>query len=693
MTESGEDRRLEELIASLRAVHEGQQALVQELRLLQQEIRALREELGARAVRAEAPVAPAPVPAPEPTRRVVAPPQPKRAWREGFASVLAKVPRPFGEVPRSLLERTWLLALVVGVLVVGARELNLFQPVEVLAEYPKGWVRPDQSRGGVVKQVVVVAIDDESVAKLGEWGARWRGHHGQLLKILAEDGARSVGFDVLFSVPNAEHDPPFLEGIRHARSKGTGVVVGMSYDTRQERLRYPASPVREAVTEVASVYLQPDRVTNLIRYVSMFQPDGAAGGEVMRLVPAFSVAVALAGGKRLEDFPRYREGLVPIEYAGPSSKTFQIIPYADVYETRFPPGSFKGKYVLVGMFREASKDFFDTPVESQMPGVVIHANALYTLLRGVARPIEFPWSAVVIFAVASVAAIICGRFRRTPRVVLVAALVVGYWGLAISLGLMRNPVSLEVIPATVAAGLVWASVTAREKIVAMRELRRSLGLPEEAVRRLEQDRAFQQGTLGKRVTILASDVRNYSAFSYSHPPTHVRQIMTEYQQMVERVVYRHGGYVNKFVGDAVVAVFGYPMYEEATGLRTILAAKEMREGLAGLVEKWKRENREGITDIRIGINTGLVSISYLGSAKKQLDVMGDNVDLAARLESAQGEFDCLALLGPTTYEEVKHRIRSRTVPVTLKNRPDVPQAFTFDRLVDEVVAVGRPAEA
>ena len=73
--------------------------------------------------------------------------------------------------------------------------------------------------------------------------------------------------------------------------------------------------------------------------------------------------------------------------------------------------------------------------------------------------------------------------------------------------------------------------------------------------------------------------------------------------------------------------------------------------------------------------------------------MGDNVDLAARLESAQGEFDCLALLGPTTYEEVKHRIQSRTVPVTLKNRPDVPQAFTFDGLVEAAVAVSRAREA
>jgi adenylate cyclase len=683
MAEREEERpRLDELIAYLRAIREEQQVLVQELRLLQHEIRTLREELRPRALRPEA-FAPAPVPVP--TTAPPAPRLPQRTWRESVSRVLATLPKPLTETPRSLLERSWLLALLVGLLVAGASELNLLQPVEVLAEYPKEWVRADRSRREVVSQIAVVAIDDESVAKLGAWGKSWRAYHGQLLKNLADDGAKAVGFDVYFNTPSEEHDPVFVEGIHYARAKGTGVVVGMEYDVRRNRLSYPASPVREAVTSFASVYLAKDRVTNLVRYVSMFQPDGAAEEPATRLVPAFSLAVALAGGKREEEFPRYRQGIVPIDFAGPSGN-FQTVPYSDAHEKRFPPGTFKGKYVVVGMFVVASKDFFDTPVESQMPGVLIHTNALYTLLRGVRQPLEIPWSVLVIVATAAVAGVICARFRKTPRAFLVVLLIAGYWALANALGTMRNPLNLEVIPATAAAGLVWAGVAMREKIVTMRELRRTLGLPEDALRRLEQDRAFQQGTLGKRVTVLASDVKNYSVFSRSHPPAYVREIMTEYQQMVERIIYRHGGYVNKFIGDAVLAIFGYPMHEESTALRGVLAAKEIQDGLRALTEKWKREKKEGIAEIRIGVNTGVVSISYLGSSKKQLDVMGDNVDLAARLESAAGEFDCRALLGPATHEEVKQRIRSRSVPVKLKNRPDVTEAFTLDGLLDEPVS-------
>jgi len=388
----------------------------------------------------------------------------------------------------------------------------------------------------------------------------------------------------------------------------------------------------------------------------------------------------------VEEFPRYRDGRVPIEFAGPSG-VFQTVSYAEVLAGRFTPDTFKDKYVLVGPFAASFRDSFDTPVESEMPGVLIHANALYTLLKGVGRPVALPWSAGILLLLAFATGGVCARFRRLPRAIVVSALVVGYWVLAIGLGMTSNPLSLAVVPGTATIVLMWAGVAVREKVVAMRELRRSLGLPEAAVRRLEQDRAFQQGTLGKRVTVLASDVKNYSSFSRNHPPAHVRQIMTEYQQMVERIIYRHGGYVNKFIGDAVIAIFGYPMDEERTALRCVLVAKETQEALRALTLKWKREGKAGIEEIRIGINTGVVNISYLGSAKKQLDVLGANIDLAARLESASGEFGCLALLGPETYEEVKGTIRSRSVPVSLKNRPDITEAHTLDGLLDEPARV------
>lgn len=679
---------LEDLIAALRASREEQRALVRELQLLRGEIGALRAEAASRPQPPRLSEVAARESATEPT--VGAAPQltPRPRWTERFNAAVSRVVGRLGPIRVPIPERSWLLVLVIGLLIVAVSELDILQPLEVLADYPKQWVRPDGGGNGIASQIAVVAIDDASVEKLGPFGKGWRVHHGRVLKNLADDGARAVGLDLYFNQPSAEHDPAFLDGIRYARSKRTGVVVGRDYDATRNRLTPPVPEVRDAVTVAASTYLQKDRVTNLVRYVSMFQKDGTGNEPAARLVPAFSVAMALAGGMTIEQLPRYRQGILPIDFVG-SSGGFSTVTYVDVAENRFPRGAFTGKYVVTGVFMSASKDFFDTPVESQMAGVVIHANALYTLLRGSAQPLDLRARALVILAMVAVTGVICARLRRLPRAFAVAVTVAAYWAVAIALGSTQHPLRLDVVPASAAAALVWAAMAAREKAVAFRELRRTVGLSEKAFRRLEHDQAFRQGRLAKTVSVLASDVKDYSVFSHTHSPAHVRAIMTEYHEMAERVIGDRGGYVNKFVGDAILAVFGYPMDEEGTALRAVTAAKQMQDGLAALSAKWKRESQDGIEGVRIGINSGLVSISYLGSSKKQLDVMGDNVDLAARLEAAARHARCVALLSPATYEEVKGSVRGRKVAVELKNRPDVTEAFAFDGFVDERAAEGR----
>lgn len=678
---------LEDLISALRASREEQGALVRELQLLRAEISALREEAARGARPARLPQAPAREAESEPAVGSAPRPAPGPRGRWRFRAAGARLVGRLGAIRAPIPERPWLIVLAIGLLTVALSELDILQPLEVLADYPKQWVRSDRRAHAVATQIAVIAIDDASVEKLGPFGKAWRVYHGRVLKNLTDDSARAVGFDFYFNQPSAEHDPAFLDGIRYARSRGTGVVVGRDYDATRNRLTPPVPEVRDAVTAAGSTYLQKDRVTNLVRYVSMFQEEGTGNELAARLVPAFSVGVALAGGATLEQLPRYRRGILPIEYVG-SSDGFSTVPYVDVYEKRFPPGTFAGKYVMTGVFLSASKDFFDTPAESQMAGVVIHANALYTLLRGSAQPLDLLSRALVILVMASVTGVICARLRRLTRAFGVAAVVAAYWAVTIVFGSTQQPVRLDVVPASVVAGLVWAAMVAREKAVAFRELRRTVGLPEKAFRRLEHDRAFQQGRLAKTVSVLASDVRDYSVFSRAHAPVHVRAIITEYQEMAERAISRRGGYVNKFIGDAILAVFGYPMDEEETALRAVTAAKEMQDGLAALRVKWTRESRDGIEEVRIGLNTGLVSISYLGSAKRQLDVMGDNVDLAARLEAAAKHVRCTALLSLATYEELKGSVKGRTVAVELKNRPDIKEAFAFEGFVDERAADG-----
>ena len=130
-----------------------------------------------------------------------------------------------------------------------------------------------------------------------------------------------------------------------------------------------------------------------------------------------------------------------------------------------------------------------------------------------------------------------------------------------------------------------------------------------------------------------------------------------------------------------MAIFGYPMEEKDSAKRAVRTAWEMQQILSELVQKWRQEDKNCFDRIRIGINHGYVSISYLGKSKKQLDVLGDNVDLAARLESAAGKYDGAALLSPSTYEEVKDVVVGQKVGVELKNRPDVKEAYTLEGVI------------
>ena len=618
--------------------------------------------------------------------QVAPPPRERRAMAitlptAGVAALAARALR----IPLRL--GPWALALAIGLAIAGLAELNVFQPVEVFTSRVKGWVREAAPVPAIAQSIVIVAVDDPSLTRLGPWGARWRLHHAQVLRNLTDAGARVVGFDIHFKTASPEFDPAFIAAIASARARGVRVVLAAEYDGTTNRLLEPTPALHAAATTIGSTYLYKDRVTNVVRYVAPFQQDRTweAGGAT-RLVPALSTAVAMAAGKRAEELRPSGDGVVPINFAG-ASRGFERIPYVDVYDGRAPASVFKDRQVLVGVVFRSSRDVFDTPSESQVAGVLVHANALYTLLRGLPQRLSPLKNVGMLLAVTAVGTMVCLRFQRLPRIILVITVGAIYWAAALTLGEGATAMDLDLVPATLAIALVWAARVMAEKTRMGDELRRSLGLPSDAVQRLESEPRLLAGTLVKAVTVLAVDARNYSVFSHSHPPEHVREITAGLHQVIERVVYRREGYVNKFIGDAAIVVFGYPRSEAETATRAVLAAVEIHDGVRALREQWTSQGKTGIEAVRIGINTGPVSIGYQGSSKKQLDILGESIDLAARLEDAARDFhDALALISPATHALVKDHVHARRVGVTLKNMPHATTAYALEGLLETTIA-------
>ena len=174
----------------------------------------------------------------------------------------------------------------------------------------------------------------------------------------------------------------------------------------------------------------------------------------------------------------------------------------------------------------------------------------------------------------------------------------------------------------------------------------------------------------KTVTIVFTDVTGSTAIGERLDPESLRRVMGRYFDEMSAVLERHGGTVEKFIGDAIMAVFGIPILHEDDALRAVRAAQEMRERLDSLNQELDRDFGVGI-QARTGINTGEV---VTGQAAEQRLATGDAVNVAARLEQAAGPGE--VFLGEETRRLVRDAIRAEAVePLTLKGKAEPVPAW------------------
>jgi len=152
-------------------------------------------------------------------------------------------------------------------------------------------------------------------------------------------------------------------------------------------------------------------------------------------------------------------------------------------------------------------------------------------------------------------------------------------------------------------------------------------------------------------------------------PEEVVHILNEYFSAMIEIIFKYEGTLDKFIGDAIMAVFGAPVAHPDDPQRALRTAVEMREELKKLQEKWKGEGRPAF-DIGIGINTGEVVAGNIGSSERMdYTVIGDNVNLASRLESLNKEHQTHILISEDTYQKVKDVAKVRPIePVKVKGK-------------------------
>ena len=180
------------------------------------------------------------------------------------------------------------------------------------------------------------------------------------------------------------------------------------------------------------------------------------------------------------------------------------------------------------------------------------------------------------------------------------------------------------------------------------------------------------GGARQEATLLFTDIRGFTGMSETMAPEDVVALLNEYFEAMTTIILDHGGTIDKFMGDAIMAVFGAPIPRDDHAERCVQAAVEMRKALRSLQARWEAEGKPRF-DTGIGINTGQVLVGNIGSARRmEYTAIGDAVNLASRIEGLTKEYGGGILISEATYERVRDVVEAQplgAVPVRGKARP------------------------
>jgi adenylate cyclase len=366
--------------------------------------------------------------------------------------------------------------------------------------------------------------------------------------------------------------------------------------------------------------------------------------------------------------------LVP--YRGPK-RSFPYIPLADVVKDRVPPGALKGKIVLVGATAPALQDLRATPVDSAFPGVEVHANMIAGMLDGTLM--RRPWftdgaEAVLLLVGGTALALLIPLLSAVWATALVAlgvALITAFNVAVWSVGGTVLPLASSILMALA----LYTMNMAYGYFVESRARRQLAGrfgeyVPPEIVARMARDPArYDMQPKDAELTILFSDVRDFTRTSESLAPEALREYINEYLTAMSSIIRsRHRGTLDKYIGDAIMAFWGAPIEEPQHARRALLAALDMQKECAVLNARFAGRGWPPLR-IGIGLNSGRVRVGDMGSqVRRAYTAMGDAVNVASRLEGRTKYYGVGILVGEATRAQAPDMLFREVDRIRVKGR-------------------------
>lgn len=533
--------------------------------------------------------------------------------------------------------------------------------------------------------------------------------HGHIVRAAHAGGARAVLFDISFEGVSlrSEEDDQFFQTAIAEHGKVTLAVIhkGTVRDSEEGlepiskflmaiRSEGPEPPLPEAnrfapihpelaaaAVAVGSVNIYPD-ADGAIRVYPLFTRTPRGYLPSLAMAGVLSVGGAgdvrwtsdgslVAGSRKIECD---RDGNLRLRYYG-RQRTFRYLPADhavaaghEISRGRAPPidlSIFRNRIVLVGATAPGLFDFVSVPTARTFPGVEVHATALANMLRGhrVARAPALTLAAILLFA--------CGGpllfVHRHPLWIASAFLValagwIGATFLAFAHGIWIQATA----PAATLSGALVASLGANyltegrqrrliksifEKYVSPRVVGRLIAHPE----------LVRLGGERRTVTCFFLDLEGFTGICETLPPERVVETAIRYLNAATVEIWESEGTIDKYVADAIVAFWGAPEPLGNHALRACEGAWRVRRAVAAVAEADERDGRKSLR-ARIGLNTGEVVVGNVGAERQfNYTVMGDEVNLASRLEGANKLLGTEIILSERTYREAGESIVAREV--------------------------------
>jgi adenylate cyclase len=532
--------------------------------------------------------------------------------------------------------------------------------------------------------IVIAGIDDNTLHTYGRWAEWPRSLHAQAIDNLSQAGAKVIGFDVIF-VDSSSDDELVATAMVQADSVvlaavGTQPVSQARAEITYDNFLLPTASLEQAASNIGHANVVPDG-DGTVRRLPLIVKSSSG-----QIYPSLTLAVlyrhfsmtlpqeySLENGTvnlLARDIPVDTSYYLRINFSA-DIRQRPYVPYGDIISGDFDPSLINNKIVLIGMTATGEPDTWAIPTSaSNVPGVLIHAAAMDTILteRFLIKPGNIITLMIMLLLVSITAFVLprCGTWYWRDVVkgvgisagLFVACLVTGFFAFdrGYSLDLLY-PLSL--LPVVYVGNVLYMVVSEQSDKRFVKELFGRYISPQVTKEILSRADAgeLHLGGEQREVSALFADIRNFTPISEQLSPEAVVEMLNTYLAAVTDSVVQHGGIVNKFWGDSVIAVWNAPQSQPEHALMAVKAAWEAQQKIA---ELRKSDNRLLPVHMGIGINTGIALAGNIGSVgRTEYTVIGDSINTAARIcSSAPGDE---VWIGAETYDQTKDHIEAEAL--------------------------------